>query len=104
MKKALLAALASAALAVQAAPIVLETQGSFAVGGSFVQQPGTFSEADFLSPAGQRAYGDHAYVFYQIPQKARPLPLIFQHGGAQSKRTWESGPNTNATATAASQR
>ncbi|WP_050751668.1 alpha/beta hydrolase [Mitsuokella multacida] len=25
--------------------------------------------------------------------KSKKLPLIFQHGGAQSKRTWESGPD-----------
>ena len=96
MKRILLAALAAAALAAQAAqaePIVLRTQGSFAVGGSVVQQAGVFSETDFLSSAGHKAYGDHAYVFYQIPENARPLPLIFQHGGAQSKRTWESGPD-----------
>ena len=30
---------------------------------------------------------------YQKPVKSKKLPLIFQHGGAQSKRTWESGPD-----------
>ena len=30
---------------------------------------------------------------YQKPVRAKKLPLIFQHGGAQSKRTWESGPD-----------
>ena len=40
-----------------------------------------------LETQGQRAYGDHAYVFYQIPVKAKKLPIVFQHGGAQSKRT-----------------
>ena len=93
MKKLLLALAAAMSLAAQAGPIVLQTQGSFAVGGNWVEQPGVFSEKNFLSGAGQRAYGDHAYVFYQIPENARPLPLIFQHGGAQSKRTWESGPD-----------
>ncbi len=74
-------------------PIVLETQGSFAVGGTTVTHEGTFSEDKFLSEDGQKAYGDHAYVFYQIPVHARKYPLIFQHGGAQSKRTWETTPD-----------
>lgn len=75
------------------APIVLKTQGGFAVGGTTVQHSGTFSEENFLSEDGQAAYGDHAYVFYQIPVNAKRYPLIFQHGGAQSKRTWETTPD-----------
>lgn len=73
--------------------ITLKTQGSFAVGGSTVKHSGTFSEENFLSPEGQTAYGDHAYTFYQIPLHARKYPLVFQHGGAQTKRTWESTPD-----------
>lgn len=73
--------------------IVLQTQGSFAVGGTTVKHSGTFSEQNFLSPHGQTAYGDHAYVFYQIPVNAHKYPLVFQHGGAQTKRTWESTPD-----------
>lgn len=69
--------------------IVLTDQGSFAIGGTTVTHEGSFSNDKFLSPDGQTAYGDHAYVFYQIPKNARPYPLVFQHGGAQSKRTWE---------------
>ncbi|MBR1580650.1 MAG: alpha/beta fold hydrolase [Selenomonadaceae bacterium] len=76
-----------------AKPIVLAEQGSFAIGGSTVKHSGVFSTKNFLSPEGQKAYGDHAYVFYQIPTKAKRLPLIFQHGGAQSKRTWETTPD-----------
>lgn len=97
MKKLLPLALA-AVLSACAAPhgadnIVLQTQGSFTVGGATVTHPGTFSEQNFLAPDGQTAYGDHAYVFYQIPANARPYPLVFQHGGAQTKRTWESTPD-----------
>ncbi len=74
-------------------PIVLETQGSFSVGGTTVQHAGEFSMQHFLEPEGQQAYGDHAYVFYQIPVQAKKYPIVFQHGGAQSKRTWESTPD-----------
>ena len=76
-----------------AAPITIEEQGSFTIGGSYVQHDGKFSQENFTSPDGQRAYGDFAYVEYQKPEHAKKLPLIFQHGGAQSKRTWESSPD-----------
>ena len=74
-------------------PLVIAEQGSFTVGGTYKQHPGTFSQENFTLPEGQRAYGDFAYVEYQKPVKAKRLPLIFQHGGAQSKRTWESTPD-----------
>ena len=70
-------------------PITISEQGSFAVGGKTVKHSGVFLQDNFLSPEGQSAYGDHLYAFYQIPVKAKKYPIIFQHGGAQSKRTWE---------------
>ncbi|WP_296771687.1 alpha/beta fold hydrolase [Selenomonas sp.] len=76
-----------------ASPITIEEQGSFTVGGRYKQHEGTFTQENFVSEDGQRAYGDFAYVEYQKPEHAKKLPLIFQHGGAQSKRTWESGPD-----------
>ncbi|WP_252469084.1 hypothetical protein [Actinobacillus suis] len=68
----------------------IEKQGSFSVGGSYVTHKGTFKQENFISPNGQRAYGDFAYVKYQTPVNAKKYPLIFQHGGAQSSHTWES--------------
>lgn len=83
--------LALSACAAPDAPLLqIEKQGSFTVGGSYVTHSGTFKQENFLAPDGQRAYGDFAYVFYQTPVNAKRLPLVFQHGGAQSKRTWES--------------
>lgn len=84
------AANADANTAGENAPIVLQTQGSFTVGGSSLQHEGTFSRDRFLEAEGQTAYGDHAYVFYQVPVHAKSTPIVFQHGGAQTKRTWES--------------
>jgi pimeloyl-ACP methyl ester carboxylesterase len=81
--------LAASAASASAKPLEIERQGSFMVGGSYVTHDGVFSQEDFLSENGQRAYGDFAYVEYQIPVGAKKLPLVFQHGGAQSKRTWE---------------
>ncbi|OOF55603.1 alpha/beta hydrolase [Rodentibacter myodis] len=78
------------AFATNKAPLQIAEQGSFTVGGSYVTHEGTFSQENFIAPNGQRAYGDFAYVKYQKPVNAKKLPLIFQHGGAQSSRTWES--------------
>lgn len=74
-------------------PLTIAEQGSFAVGGSTKEKGGTFSSERFLEPTGQTAYGDHAYVFYQKPLHPQKYPLVFEHGGAQTKRTWESTPD-----------
>lgn len=73
-----------------AAPLSIDKQGSFTIGGSYVTHDGAFRPENFTAPDGQRAYGDFAYVKYQMPVEAKKTPLIFQHGGAQSSRTWES--------------
>ena len=73
-------------------PLVIETQGSFAVGGSIITNPGTFDPYT-RTPEGQTFHGDHAYVTYQIPDKARKLPLVFWHGIGQFSKTWETTPD-----------
>lgn len=77
-------------------PLVIQRQGSFAVGGTVVTAPGTFDPIKHgaFNPAaqpseGQTLHGDHAYVSYQIPVNARKLPLVFWHGYGQSAKTWE---------------
>ena len=67
----------------------IQEQGSFAVGGTKKTEPGNFDVQRALQPQGQTLHGDHAYVFYQIPEKARQYPLVFLHGAGQSKKTWE---------------
>ncbi len=74
-------------------PLVIQEQGSFLVGGTTLTEPGKFDLDNALKPQGQTFRGDHAYVFYQIPPKARPYPLVFLHGAAESKKTWESTPD-----------
>ena len=76
----------------RAPPIVLEDQGSFAVGGTIVTNPGTFDPVALL-PDGQTIHGDHAYVQYQVPVGARRLPLVMWHGGGQFSKTWETTPD-----------
>lgn len=74
------------------APMVIQEQGSFAIGGSVITHPGTFDPVN-VTPEGQTFHGDHAYVFYQIPEKARKLPLVLWHGFGQFSKTWETTPD-----------
>lgn len=67
---------------------MLKEQGSFAVGGTVVTNPGTF-DPHKPSADGATLHGDHAYVFYQLPVDARPLPIVFWHGAGQFSKTWE---------------
>ncbi len=53
-------------------PIDILDQGSFTVGGTGTFDPikhGASNPAN-QSTEGQTLHGDHAYVFYQIPEKA----------------------------------
>ena len=100
MKSAAFAALAATAFASasaqdgsrKAAPLMIQEQGSFAVGGTVITNSGTFNSTN-RSPAGQTLHGDHAYVFYQIPVRARKLPLVLWHGVGQFSKTWETTPD-----------
>lgn len=71
-----------------AVPLVIQKQGSFSVGGSVVNSPGTYDNNQ-PSAVGQSFHGDHLYAFYQVPQHARPLPIVMLHGAFQSARSWE---------------
>src|SRR5512139_610448 len=74
------------------APLIIQEQGSFSVGGTVTTNPGTFDLVKMF-PEGQTLHGDHAYVFYQIPVNARKLPLVFWHGYPQFSKTWETTPD-----------
>ncbi len=76
----------------KAAPLLIEEQGSFAVGGTVLRNEGTFDPKNPTSD-GQTLHGDHAYVFYQIPENARELPLVLWHGFGQFSKTWETTPD-----------
>lgn len=73
-------------------PIIIQEQGSFAVGGTIIANPGTFDPYN-PTPAGQTFHGDHAYIFYQIPADARKYPLVMWHGIGQFSKTWETTPD-----------
>jgi hypothetical protein len=74
------------------APLMIQEQGSFAIGGKVVTNPGNY-DATNRSPAGQTLHGDHAYIFYQVPVHARKLPLVMWHGLGQFSKTWETTPD-----------
>lgn len=73
-------------------PLMIQEQGSFAVGGTVIQSPGTFETLN-PSSGGQTLHGDHARVFYQVPIHARKLPLVMWHGFGQFAKTWETTPD-----------
>lgn len=72
--------------------LMIQEQGSFAVGGTVLTNPGHY-DATNRSPSGQTLHGDHAYVFYQVPVQARKLPLVMWHGIGQFSKTWETTPD-----------
>lgn len=74
-------------------PLSIQTQGSFAVGGSVKTEPGEFDPLKPMVSSGQTFHGDHAYTFYQIPVNARKLPLVMWHGAGQFSKTWETTPD-----------
>lgn len=74
-------------------PLVIQDQGSFFVGGNIIKNEGTFDSKDFTNPQGQTLHGDHAYVFYQIPQNKRKYPIVMWHGYGQFSKTWETTPD-----------
>ena len=69
-------------------PLVVQAQGSFAVGGTVKQTPGTYDNNQPTS-AGQSFHGDHLYAFYQVPPNPGALPIVMLHGAFQSARSWE---------------
>jgi pimeloyl-ACP methyl ester carboxylesterase len=73
-------------------PLTIQNQGSFAVGGKVITNPGSFNPKQ-PTPDGQTLHGDHAYVLYQVPANPRKLPLVFLHGTGQFSKTWETTPD-----------
>jgi hypothetical protein len=73
-------------------PLIIQEQGSFAVGGTVITNPGAFDQYN-QTPSGQTFHGDHAYVFYQIPVNSRKFPLVMWHGIGQFSKTWETTPD-----------
>jgi len=73
-------------------PLTIQAQGSFAVGGKVITNPGTFNPKQ-PKAEGQTLHGDHAYVSYQVPANPQKLPLVFLHGAGQFSKTWGTTPD-----------
>lgn len=73
-------------------PLVIQEQGSFAIGGTVKKTAGTYNN-NAPTAEGQSIHGDHAYVSYQVPQNAKTLPIVMLHGAFQSARSWETTPD-----------
>ncbi len=69
---------------VYAEPLVIQEQGSFSAGGTIITAPGTFDAKKPLDSAGQTYHGDHASVFYQIPENPHKYPIVMLHGARAS--------------------
>ncbi len=69
-------------------PLVIQTQGSAAVGGKVLTTPGTYNN-NKPTAEGQTFHGDHLYAFYQVPQNPKAMPIVMLHGAFQSGRSWE---------------
>jgi hypothetical protein len=72
--------------------LMIREQGSFAAGGSIITREGGYNPRN-PGEEGQTYHGDHAYVFYQVPARARKYPLVFWHGAGQFSKTWETTPD-----------
>ncbi len=71
-------------------PITIKEQGSFMAGGTVVTSPGEYKDSEPMNFDGETLHGDHAYVFYQKPVKAKKNSIVFLHGYGQSGKSWES--------------
>ena len=72
--------------------IFIREQGSFAVGGTVITNPGTFDPYN-PTPAGQTFMVTMPMFFIRFPLKARKYPLVMWHGIGQFSKTWETTPD-----------
>ncbi|WP_392564124.1 alpha/beta fold hydrolase [Orbus wheelerorum] len=92
------------------APLIIQQQGSFTVGGIVKTSAGNYNPRPEITIAktdnnfidvyqaninngGQTLHGDHATIAYQIPVNSKALPLVFLHGAGQSMRSWQTTPD-----------
>ena len=73
--------------------VTIKEQGSFMAGGTVVTSPGEYKDSEPMNFDGETLHGDHAYVFYQKPVKAKKNSIVFLHGYGQSGKSWESTPD-----------
>jgi len=72
-------------------PLVIESQGSFFVGGRNVKSD-TLSTLPAYAPSGTIAV-EQMYVHYQVPVDAKRPPVVLIHGCCLTGKTWETTPD-----------
>lgn len=80
-----------------AEPLVLQSQGSFFVGGRTVETK-TAGWSDMKDLFGEsfeagKVVVDQMYVQFQTPPKPSHTPIVFMHGGVLSSKQWETTPD-----------
>lgn len=83
--------LASCAAQQGVAPLMIEKQGSFFVGGRNLQSD-TLSTLPAYAASGTIAV-EQMYVRYQVPVDAKRTPLTLIHGCCLTGKTWETTPD-----------
>ncbi|HEY0124070.1 MAG TPA: hypothetical protein VGC14_20380 [Rhizobium sp.] len=78
-------------------PLVLQSQGSFFVGGRTVETK-TAGWGDMKGVFGDsfeagKVLVDQMYVQFQTPPKPSHTPIVFMHGGLLSSKEWETTPD-----------
>ena len=78
----------------QQKPLVLESQGSFFVGGEVKASPPPTGAGPAAALGGGDITVNQMYVQYQIPPAGkRHLPVVMVHGCCLSSKTWETTPD-----------
>ena len=88
---ALITAPLAACAARHAPPLVLESQGTFFIGGREIQSD-TLGEIKPF-PASGHVVVDQMYVRYQIPARHNRLPMVLVHGCCLTGASWETTPD-----------
>jgi pimeloyl-ACP methyl ester carboxylesterase len=78
-------------------PLVLQSQGSFFVGGRTVETKSA-GWSDMKAVFGEsfeagKVLVDQMYVQFQTPPKPSHTPIVFMHGGLLSSKQWETTPD-----------
>ncbi|MBZ9650208.1 hypothetical protein K9B33_21990 [Sphingobium sp. 3R8] len=78
-------------------PLVLQSQGSFFVGGRTVETENA-GWSDMKAIFGEsfeagKVLVDQMYVQFQTPPKPTHTPIVFMHGGLLSSKQWETTPD-----------
>jgi hypothetical protein len=72
------------------APLVLQAQGSFFIGGKVINAAAGDLGA---GRAPGQVVTDQSYVKYMIPQGAAKVPVVMTHGAGISGKSWETTPD-----------